>query len=96
MWSIPNEDEYWERRREEYERVPKDWKPEPERQILSLDDELDDLEKEYGCKLEDLNEPDVEEIVLRIRGEYPISAEYDPAFIAIFYKVDPDWRYNIW
>ena len=27
MWSIPNEDEYWERRREEYERVPKDWKP---------------------------------------------------------------------
>ena len=51
MWSIPNEDEYWERRREEYERVPKDWKPEPERQILSLDDELDDLEKEYGCKL---------------------------------------------
>lgn len=58
MWSIPNEDEYWERRREEYERVPKDWKPEPERQILSLDDELDDLEKEYGCKLEDLNEPD--------------------------------------
>jgi hypothetical protein len=71
MWSIPNEDEYWERRREEYERVPKDWKPEPERQILSLDDELDDLEKEYGCKLEDLNEPDIEEIVFRIRGEYP-------------------------
>lgn len=96
MWSIPNEDEYWERRREEYERVPKDWKPEPERQILSLDDELDDLEKEYGCKLEDLNEPDIEEIVFRIRGEYPISAEYDPAFIAIFYKVDPDWRNNIW
>ena len=91
-----DEDEYWERRREEYERVPKDWKPEPERQILSLDDELDDLEKEYGCKLEDLNEPDIEEIVFRIRGEYPISAEYDPAFIAIFYKVDPDWRYNIW
>ena len=96
MWSIPNEDEYWERRREEYERVPKDWKPEPERQILSLDDELDDLEKEYGCKLEDLNEPDIEEIVFRIRGEYPKSAEYDPAFIAIFYQVDPDWRYNIW
>ena len=74
MWSIPNEDEYWERRREEHERVPKDWKPEPERQILSLDDELDDLEKEYGCKLEDLNEPDIEEIVFRIRGEYPMSA----------------------
>lgn len=54
------------------------------------------LEKEYGCKLEDLNEPDIEEIVFRIRGEYPMSAEYDPAFIAIFYKVDPDWRYNIW
>ena len=41
-------------------------------------------------------EQDIEEIVFRIRGEYPMSAEYDPAFIAIFYKVDPDWRYNIW
>lgn len=91
---MPGEDEYWERVRERMEMG--ETEPEPEEKILSLDDELDDLEKEYGCKLEDLNEPDIEEIVFRIRGEYPMSAEYDPAFIAIFYKVDPDWRYNIW
>lgn len=96
MYGIPGEDEYWERVREERERVPDGWKPEPERQILSLDDELNDLENEYGCKLEELGEPDIEGIVFRIRGEYPFEAEYDPAFIAIFYKVDPDWRYNIW
>lgn len=88
MWSTPNEDEYWERRREEYERVPKDWKPEPERQILSLDDELDDLEKEYGWKLEELGEPDLEEIVHRLRGEYPAEAKYEPDWIAIFYRLD--------
>lgn len=88
MWSIQNEDKYWERRREEYERVPKGWKPEPERQILSLDDELDDLEKEYGCKLEELGEPDLEEIVHRLRGEYPAEAKYEPDWIAIFYRLD--------
>ena len=78
-----DEDEYWERA----------WAAPDDDDSMA---ENDDLEKEYGCKLEDLNEPDIEEIVFRIRGEYPMSAEYDPAFIAIFYKVDPDWRYNIW
>ena len=87
-----DEDEYWERRREEYERVPKDWEPEPVEELVSLDDELEDLEKEYGCKLEELDESDIEDIVFRIRGVYPISAEYDPAFLAIVYKMDPDWR----
>lgn len=82
MWRIPKEDRYQ--------------KQEPEQRILSLDDELDELEKEYGCKLEDLEEPDIEEIVFRIRGEYPIQAEYKPSFIAIFYKIDPEWRNNIW
>ena len=96
MWHMLNEDDYWERRREECEKVPGHLEPEAEQRILCLDDELDDLEKEYGCKLEDLNEPDIEEIVFRIRGEYPMSAEYDPSYVAIFYKADPEWRRNIW
>lgn len=29
MWGV-DEDAYWERRREEYERVPEGWKPESE------------------------------------------------------------------
>ena len=69
------------------ERIPADWKPEPERKILSLDDEIEDLESEYGCSLEDLEEPDLEEIVFRIRGVYPESVEYDSSLLAIFYEV---------
>lgn len=92
MQGIPGEDEYWERVREERERVPDGWKPEPVEELVTLDDELEDLEKEYGCKLEDLDETDIEDIVYRLCGEYPLSAEYDPVLIAILYKVDPDWR----
>lgn len=84
---IIDEDGYWERRREEMERIPADWKPESERKILSLDEEAEDLEKEYGCSLEDLEEPDLEEIVFRIRGVYPESVEYDSNLLAIFYEV---------
>ena len=95
MCGLPGEDEYWERRREEFEQIPAGWRPEPKKQVLSLDEEIDDLEKEYGCKLEDLDEPDFEDIVFRIRGEYPLQAEYDPRFLAIFYKIDPR-RKNTW
>ncbi len=89
-----NEDEDWERRREEHEGALK--VREPERKVLDIDEELDDLEKEYGCKLEDLDDPDIEDIVFRIRGEYPASVEYDPSFTAIFYVADQKWRENIW
>lgn len=87
MWRI-DEDAYWERRREEWESQYMNSKPEPERKLLSLDDEMDDLELEYGCSLEDLGEPDLEEIVFRFRGVYPLSAVYDPDFIAIFYEIE--------
>ena len=62
--------------------------PEPEEKILSLDEELEELEKKYGCKLEELGEPDLEEIVYRLRGEYPAEAKYEPDWIAIFYRLD--------
>lgn len=84
---IIDEDGYWERRREEMEQQPKGWETELDRKILSLDDEIEDLESEYGCSLEELDEPDLEEIVFRIRGVYPESVEYDSNLLAIFYEV---------
>lgn len=83
---MPEEDEYWERIRERMEMG--ETEPEPEEKILSLDEELEELEKKYGCKLEELGEPDLEEIVYRLRGEYPAEAKYEPDWIAIFYRLD--------
>lgn len=85
MYSIPGEDEHWERVREELE--SRYLEPEPRSELISLDDELDDLEKEYGCSIRELGEPDLEDIVFRIKGIYPIEASYDENFLAIFYKV---------
>ena len=85
MWYMPDEDAYYEHRREELEMIPDDWEPEPEWHILSLDEEIADLENEYGCKLEDLNEADLEDIAYRIKGVNPLYAEYDPALLAIVY-----------
>ena len=70
---MPGEDEYWERIRERMEMG--ETEPEPEEKILSLDEELEELEKKYGCKLEEL-------------GEYPAEAKYEPDWIAIFYRLD--------
>lgn len=83
---MPGEDEYWERVRERMEMG--ETKPEPEEKILSLDEELEDLEKEYGCKLEKLGEPDLEEIVYRLRGEYPAEVKYEPRWLSIFYRIN--------
>ena len=70
---MPGEDEYWERIRERMEMG--ETEPEPEEKILSLDEELEELEKKYGCKLEELGEPDLEEVVYRLRGEYDCEVE---------------------
>lgn len=67
---MPGEDEYWERIRERMEMGEAE--PEPEEKILSLDEELEELE----------------EIVYRLRGEYPAEAKYEPDWIAIFYRLD--------
>lgn len=91
IYGIPfDEDAYWERRREEYENpkhVP-DWKPEPEREWLFLDDELDDLEEEYGCGLHELPEGDLSEIVEKMTGIYPETAKYDPRMYGIEYEYE--------
>lgn len=52
MWLIPNEDEYWERVRESLEAPRKSEEPYLEEGTLFLDDEIEELEKKYGCSIE--------------------------------------------
>lgn len=56
MWLIPNEDEYWEHVRESLEAPRKNEEPYLEEGTLFLDDEIEELEKKYGCSIEELYE----------------------------------------
>lgn len=86
---VPNEDAYWEAVRERMEnpRRPPDWEPEPESDCLYLDDELDDIEAEYGCKLTELREVDIMGILDRFLkdGREWLSAVWDEAMCGIQY-----------
>lgn len=88
MYEIPWEDQYWERKREEYENPKRDpdWEPEPERDWLFLDEELDDLEAEYECQLTELPEGDLLDIVEKMTGIIAIVANYNPMMYGIEYK----------
>lgn len=88
MYEIPWEDQYWERKREEYENPKRDpdWEPEPERDWLFLDEELGDLEAEYECQLTELPEGDLIDIVEKMTGIIAIVANYDPRMCGIEYK----------
>lgn len=81
-------DEYLERRREEWEN-PKhidSLDPAPESKWLYLDDVLEDLESRYGCKLSDLPDGDLEDIVIEMTGIYPDSVRYDDRMYGIKYE----------
>lgn len=90
MWfEMPNEDEYWERRREEWEnpKLPPDYEPEPEKDWIFIDEEVDDIEAENGCPMEELGEGDLFEIIDSMRdisGEL-ISAKWDRSMWGIQY-----------
>lgn len=86
MWLIPNEDEYWERVRESLEAPRKSEEPYLKEGTLFLDDDIEELEKKYGCSIEELYEGDLEEIVLKKEGIVPESARYDPQFDCIVFK----------
>lgn len=86
VWLIPNEDEYWEHVRESLEAPRKNEEPYLEEGTLFLDDEIEELEKKYGCSIEELYEGDLEEIVLEKEGIVPESARYDPQFDCIVFK----------
>lgn len=66
-----DEDAYWERVREALEnpRRPPDWEPEPESDWLWLDEEADGIEAEYDCRMQDLPEGDLMDILDRFVSE---------------------------
>lgn len=88
MWSIPNEDEYWERRLEEREK-PKAWdenEPVYEDGNLFLDEEIEEIEKERGYSMEELYEGDLLEIVEEQKGIVADSAEWNSNCECIEYR----------
>ena len=95
MYEIPfDEDAYWERVREAYENPPRppDWEPDPETDWLFLDEEADDLEREYGCRLKDLLEADLFDILDRFikAGVEWLSAIWDERLCGIKYTYRPE------
>lgn len=99
MWNIPNEDEYWERRREEVEnprgfRRKSEWdedEPEYELESLYLDEEIEAIEKEYECSMSELFEGDLMELVERLKKIIPVSAVWDDRFNCITYQHEQEY-----
>ena len=89
MWLIPNEDTYWENARVYMEDVYRSENVQEEKNLF-VDEELDDLEREYGCKLEELPEGDLLDIVQEIPGEMPIEARYNPDTYGIEYTIESE------
>lgn len=95
MWDIPNEDEYWERRREEWEnpelfRKKNPWdedEPIYETGSLFLDEEIEEIEAERGFPMKELYEGDLLEILEEIKGIIAEKASWNAAFDAIDYTV---------
>lgn len=84
MCGIQGEDEYWERRREEWEnqrafRKCSAWdedEPIYENGNLFLDGEIEEIEKERGYPIEELYESDLLDIVEEQKGIVADSAEW--------------------
>ena len=89
MWGIPGEDEYWERRREEYEnprrRYDEEKVIERDRFYLDEEEEQEEIEGKYGCAISKLSEGDLLDIVLDFIGIEAESAEWDDKFQCIEY-----------
>lgn len=94
MCGIPGEDEYWERRREEWEnprafRKCSAWdedEPIYENGNLFLDGEIEDIEKERGYPMEELYESDLLDIVEEQKGIVADSAEWNCNWECIEYR----------
>lgn len=100
MFSIPNEDDYLEQCREAYEnprryRHGTCWDEDLvlDSDILSLDEEVDSIEAEYACSMENLPEADLIDIVQRLCGILPESAKWVRRWCAIDYRYNAaDWN----
>ncbi|MDO4649352.1 MAG: hypothetical protein Q4B26_11950 [Eubacteriales bacterium] len=96
MWLSVNEDDYWERRREEWEnqrafRRRSEWdeeEKETEREYLFLDEEEDEIEEKLGYPMNELCEGDLLDIVEDMKGIEAESAEWDGNSHAIVYTYE--------
>lgn len=88
MCGILDEDEYWERRREEWEQPKASDEDEPvyEDGNLFLDEEIEEIEKERGYSMEELYEGDLLEIVEEQKGVVADSAEWNSNCECIEYR----------
>ncbi len=89
MWGMPDEDAYWERRREEWENPPKhpwDEAPEMVKKSLYLDFELDEIEAKYGVGIQQLDEEELLEIVEKFLGIQAEEACWNDSFGCVEYK----------
>ncbi len=85
-WQMPDEDAYWEGVREDMEKSSKGTGDFLQESLLSLDDVIEDLEEEYGCRIEELYEGDLCEIVRKFRGIAPEDARWDDRLDCIVYR----------
>lgn len=88
MCGILDEDEYWERRREEWEQPKASDEDELvyEDGNLFLDEEIEEIEKERGYPMEELYEGDLLEIVEEQKGIVADSAEWNSNCECIEYR----------
>lgn len=91
-----DEDKYWENVREEHDNQHRycslygyeDEETIIESKCLSLDEELEDIEKEYQCSIEEMSEGDLQEIVEKLKGIETLSAKWNREFQCIDYEYE--------
>jgi len=88
MWNYPDEDAFWESRRVEMESMFYGTENEPEEKSIYVDEELDELEAEYGCSMDELPEGDLMDIVFKTTGEVPTEARYNARLYEIEYMIE--------
>ena len=81
-----DEDTYWERRREEWERDRSVGVLEYEEGSLFLDEETEQIEFATGYKMADLDEDDLLDIVAEMEGITAETAAWNGRFGCIDYK----------
>ena len=92
--NLINEDEYWERKREEWEnpkafRKRNPWDEEEpiyEDGTIFLDEEIEEIEKKRGWPMAELYEGDLLEIVQEMRGIEGEEATWNESMDAIEYR----------
>ncbi len=94
MREIPNEDAYWERRREEWEnrnifgKYPWDEvEPGYESGTVYLDEEIEEIEAQKGYLMDELTEGDLLEVLEDTKGIIAETAVWRTEFDAIDYTM---------